>query len=286
LRRLAGRTIDVRAVLGGLFSARGVADRVAAAYREHLYGDVTLHALPDRPRFVLNATNLQSGALWRFSKPYMADYRVGVVRDPDVPLAVAVAASSAFPPVLAPLRLRLREDAYDATGRGDLFRAPFTTDVVLGDGGIYDNLGLETAWKRCRSVLISDGGGQMAPEGRIAGDWVPLCLRVGGVVDNQVRDLRKRQAVAGFVAGDRSGAYWGIRSVVADFGPPPGSLDTPAASTAALAAIPTRLARLDPVRQQRLINWGYAVTDVALRRWVLPDAAPPTRFPYPAVGVG
>ena len=29
----------------------------------------------DPPRFVINATNVQTGALWRFSPPYMADYR-------------------------------------------------------------------------------------------------------------------------------------------------------------------------------------------------------------------
>ncbi len=41
----------------------------------------------DGPRFVINATNVQTGALWRFSKPYMADYRVGMVRNPTVGLA-------------------------------------------------------------------------------------------------------------------------------------------------------------------------------------------------------
>ena len=33
------------------------------------------------PRFVINATNVQSGALWRFSKPYMGDYKVWVQFD-------------------------------------------------------------------------------------------------------------------------------------------------------------------------------------------------------------
>jgi NTE family protein len=35
-----------------------------------------------RVALVINATNVQSGALWRFSRPYMRDYRVGEVR-PD-----------------------------------------------------------------------------------------------------------------------------------------------------------------------------------------------------------
>jgi NTE family protein len=39
---------------------------------------------------VINATNIQSGVLWRFSKPYMGDYRVGLVERPALPLARAV----------------------------------------------------------------------------------------------------------------------------------------------------------------------------------------------------
>ena len=43
---------------------------------------------------------------------------------------------------------------------------PYTDQVVLSDGGVYDNLGLETAWKREHDNLVSDGGGQMGPERR------------------------------------------------------------------------------------------------------------------------
>src|SRR5436190_16680394 len=77
LRTLAGRTLDAYAVLGGILLPGAVADRVASAYGELLFGDATLQALPDQPRFVINATNVQSGALFRFSKPYMGDYRIG-----------------------------------------------------------------------------------------------------------------------------------------------------------------------------------------------------------------
>jgi NTE family protein len=51
----------------------------------------------------MNATNVQSGVLWRFMKPYMCDFRVGEVKTPTLRLAEAVAASSAFPPVLSPV---------------------------------------------------------------------------------------------------------------------------------------------------------------------------------------
>jgi NTE family protein len=286
VRRLAGRTIDQGSVLGGIFTQGTIADKVAGAYRRHLFGRATLQDLPDHPRFVVNATNVQTGRLWRFSKPYMADYRVGMLPDPDVELAVAVAASSAFPPVLSPLRLKVDPARFAAEGRGPLHVPPYTTDVVLSDGGVYDNLGLETAWKRYRTILISDGGGQMVAEPKVAGDWPRHAIRINSVIDDQVRNLRKRQAVAGFKARDRQGAYWGIRTPIAKYGPPKGSLPCPAAQTAALAATKTRLRKMDGTLQERLINWGYAVCDAAMRRWVVPDSTKPARFPYPARGVG
>src|SRR6266496_4476535 len=102
IRSLAGKTIDVKSVLGGLFSFKTIGEKVVDAYRKYLFNRTTLQDLPDRPRFVVNATNVQSGAGWRFSKPYMRDYLVGEIKNPTVELAVAVAASSAFPPFLSP----------------------------------------------------------------------------------------------------------------------------------------------------------------------------------------
>ena len=33
--------------------------------------------------------------------------------------------------------------------------------------------------------------------------------------------------------------------------------------------------------QERLINWGYAICDAAMRRWVDRRLPPPKGFPYP-----
>ena len=48
----------------------------------------------------------------------------------------------------------------------DLQQPPYTDDVFLADGGVYDNLGLETAWKRYQTILISDGGGHVGGDSR------------------------------------------------------------------------------------------------------------------------
>jgi NTE family protein len=285
LRKLAGDSIDVNAIAGGLLGTGSVGDRLAKIYRKKLFGDSTLQSLPDAPRFVINATNIQSGALFRFSKPYIWDYRVGKVPDPKLDLGSAVAASSAFPPVLSPVTLKFPAGAF-APGTGkDLQRPPYTREVVLSDGGVYDNLGLETAWKRYGTILVSDGGGKLDAEEHPKSDWLQHSVRVLGVIDNQVRSLRKRQLVAALATRERKGAYWGIRTDVTRY-PLADPLPCPLEKTLKLAGVATRLDALSAVVQERLINWGYAVCDAAMRAHVDPSLPRPAGFPFPAAGIG
>ena len=186
------------------------------------------------------------------------------------------------------MRLVLDPAGFADDERGPLHMPPYTTEVMLSDGGVYDNLGLETAWKRNRTILVSDGGGQMAPAPRPGTNWLQQAQRVQSVTDNQVRSLRKRQTIAGFARGDRDGTYWGIRSDIEHFSPPSGGvLPCPQERTMVLARIPTRLRKMPDGLQERLINWGYAVCDAAMRAYVVRDepAASPA-FPYPERGVG
>ena len=117
------------------------------------------------------------------------------------------------------------------------------------------------------------------------------------LIDNQVRSLRKRQLIESLklrkkmldqhVSPDdpflrrvtRNGAYWGIRSQVADYFLDD-ALDCPESRTLELANLPTRLKRLDDDLQERLINWGYAICDTAMRKHVNRKLPPPAGFPY------
>jgi len=281
---LACHTIDVGSILSGVFGPGTVADKIAAAYRKYLFQHATLQALPDKPRFVINATNVQSKSLWRFSKPYMRDWRVGEVKNPSLELAVAVGASSAFPPVLSPVELDLKDSDYTPNSGSGLQKAPFTTQVILTDGGVYDNLGLETAWKRYDTVLVSDGGGMYGPEADPDRDWFNHTRRVYDLIDNQVRSLRKRQVIDSYVAKARKGTYWGIWSDIANYNPPQ-ALDCPYAKTATLASTPTRLKGMDDSLQHKLMNWGYAICDAAMRKHYMTNWAAPANFPF-AGGVG
>jgi len=283
--RMADTNVDVIAALIGFIPGLSASCRVEAEYRKHLFGHRTLQDLPDRPEFVFDATNQQSGVLWRFLKRYMADYRVGVIEHPRVELAVAVAASSAFPPVLSPVRLKLKESDFVPHSGKDLQRPPFTTDVFLDDGGVYDNLGLEPVWKSYDTILVSDGGQPFSPDPNPTAAKLGQTLRVLNVIQSQVRALRTRTLVGYYKDGKRKGAYWGIATRIAAY-KVPDALPCPPEKTALLASYPTRLAKVPQAIQQRLINWGYAICDAAMRRFVDKTAPPPAGFPYPAQGVG
>jgi NTE family protein len=286
IRRLAGKTIDIPCVLAGIALPGGIADYIAFAYRRLLLGDATLQDLPKAPEFLFNATNLETGTLWRFTRGFMADYQVGEIRNPKLDLAAAVAASSAFPPFLSPYVLRVKEADFTRIHCED---RRLLTNISLADGGAYDNLGLETVWKRYANVLVSDAGAGLGIDPRPPADWGRQSKRVIDIIYRQVSALRKRQLIASYKApsgapGKRRGTYWGIGSDTMHY-KLPSALPAPVERTAELAAIPTRLKRLSPELQERLINWGYAICDTAMRRHFMPKSSlPAAQFPYP-IGV-
>jgi NTE family protein len=258
---------------------------VTRKYRRRLYGEKTLQDFPDSPHFVINATNLQSGALWRFSKPYTRDWRVGEIKNPTDTIASVVGASSAFPPFLSPARFRYAESQYTPGSGKGLQMPPYTTHPALSDGGVYDNLGLETVFKNFQTIIVSNAGGEYRPKKKIVGDWILQSYRVLNTIDNQVRSLRKRVLVSSLASLDKYGAYFSIRSEIDGY-PAAGKLPCPHDLTQKLADIPTDLAAKDTKTQRRLINWGYAICDAGIRSWVEDGLAEPRDFPYPDEGVG
>lgn len=299
IRRMASTSIDVGSIIGGILLPGRIADRVARAYAATLYGDATLQDLPEAttgkaPVFVINATNVQTAALWRFTRAYMGDYRVGLVPHPTTTLALAVTASSAFPPLLSPVELSVTQP-WDSGTPAELGRPEFRDRVMLSDGGVYDNLGLEQVFKRVTTVLVSDAGQKIEAEADPAEDWARHSIRVLGVTDDQVRSLRKRELIDAYRRGDRTGAYWGIRTdwtnygLQKKFGAAADPLGCAGRDPTRLADVPTRLKAMPERDQDALVNWGYAVTDAALRAHFGADLAQqygvtiaaPKGFPYP-----
>jgi NTE family protein len=162
-------TIDkICAVIGFITQGFLVGKLLAWYYDQYLYRGATLADLPGRdagPLFVICASNLSTGSLFRFSRPYIADWRLGRMPAGSVSLALAVAASSAFPPFLSPIRLNLKnypvleEDRPRPSREVDFHAVPgvLRHRAVLTDGGVYDNHGLEPIddWE---TIFVSDGG--------------------------------------------------------------------------------------------------------------------------------
>lgn len=281
---LAAHTVDAPAVLTGLWPGR-ISSRVQKAYDKRLFQGATLQDLPapgDGPLFEVLATNLSNGTLWRFSQPRMGDWRTGYVTRPDLALAHAVAASSAFPPVLSPCVL-------DVPGRGR---------VHLTDGGVYDNLGIEPIIKNCGTILVSDGGGTFTEQDEPHSDWLRGTLRVLNVIDVEVRRLRRRQVMGALASyhrdppgadprRSRRGGFWAINTDPEhrDFVTRSPGLEISTERARELARTPTRLAGLDERTRHALANWGYAATDLVLRNFVDTSAAAGRGFPYTG-GVG
>ena len=268
LHRLADRTLDLRAAWASVVRQSGGNAVLAEQLAKRLFGDATLQSLPDAPRFLFTASHLSSGQLWRFGKDRMGNVRAGWTESPQLPIATAVAASNAVPPLLSPAVL---DD--ESTGR-----------IALTSGSLYDTLALETAWRRYDTVLVSDGKGPRAvahAERRRLSHFFDFVDASG----TELHRLRRQQALLAYTTGIKRGGYWSINSHLASF-PVGDVLHCPPRATAELAGVPGRLNRLEPRLQERLVNWGYAVSDAAMRAHVDHRLEPAKEFPYGSAGVG
>jgi NTE family protein len=279
------KTIDIGAGLkGALTPFKTAGDYLRDAYAKHLFGRMRMRELPDaaqagNPKFIFYATNLQTGRSFRFRQDMLADYMLGVCSDTDVTLAFAVAASSAFPPVFSPIELET-DPAMWTEGRDVPNLHRLRGKVVLSDGGVYDNMGLESLVDNADIVLVSDAGARMEVEEDPDGDIVGQMGRVRDILIDQTRALRKRWLISEFEAQRKRGAYWGIGTRIEDYADAAFPFkDTTV--TDGLAKVPTRLAKFDDDVRGRLVNWGYVLCDVALRTRAKIAITPASALPLP-----
>lgn len=277
-------TIDRWAILNGLTNPfqKGF-EGVQRAYAKHLYGKATLQDLPDEeagaPRFVINATNMRLNSLWRFSKVIAADHHVGSIEAPDFDLATVVTASSAFPPFFCPVSLDLPQDRLKPFADSDRFTPPFNSKADLGDGGIYDNMGLETVWKRFGILLVSNAGDPIDESKPTPAQWVPLLRRANSMIHRQAENNRVGELMLRASAGQYDLAYWNLR---ADGHAPaaPGGLALPDVEQSRAAAEKVRLRAMPSEDLVRLVRHGYARADGSVRVFLKVQGPAPV---WPAV---
>jgi predicted acylesterase/phospholipase RssA len=139
-------------------------------YEKYLYGDTSLFELPEKPQLHLLATNLNEGCLCSFSRDGLLmarpqpgyTYHIERIHAGLATVAMAVAASSAYPGFFPPLELTGGEVG---TCAGEFGRHAFT------DGGVFDNLGVRMF--RCLERPL------MAASPLCADDFVDLHETIG-----------------------------------------------------------------------------------------------------------
>jgi NTE family protein len=182
--------------------------------RKHWGVTVNLCDLPERPRWMINATCYETAKNWRFERFRMGDYLFGYTYDTDILLSDALAASAGFPGLIGPLILDTRPyswfkykrrklgptnqmDPDDHVNRKTEPVTPDYSKLHLWDGGVYDNLGLEglhnfrEGWREgIDFVIVSDASGKSRPERYWV--WKSLMRIITGVMMDQIRSLRSR----------------------------------------------------------------------------------------------
>lgn len=297
LLTFAAHTIDrICGTIGLLTQGLLVSRALAHYYDKYLFCGATLADLPaddEGPRFVICASNLNTGSLFRFSRPYIADWRLGRMKAYDFPLARAVAASSAFPPLLSPTRVNLKQ--YELFGEDrppgvdgevdfDAVPKKLRQRAVLTDGGVYDNHGLQPV-EDFETLYVSDGGMPHDLSEACYFDWYTQMARVLGVIDNQVRSLRRKalfrapEAIPGnTTVAPRQVVYWSVGTDPREYDEL-GGLPCSAADVLSLSRWQTRLKNPGGPARRALVNWGYAICDLSMRQWSGHTTSAPNQFP-------
>lgn len=257
-RYLATRSIAVGSVIGGTldpFHTR--LDKLAETYERDLFHGKKLGDLAEGPRIYLNSTNLATGNMFSFiagarGKSEMGDYELGFVEAPHFPIARAVAASSAFPPVFPPLRLD--EKVYKHAAQCDY--------VTLSDGGVYDNLGINpglAALNKLDYLLVSDGGKPYAIKTEPTESGA-LVLKEGlDIMMEQIRGLQFDRLEHRHKAGAGPRPLW--FSIDSEEGE-----STPGDSVFA-SSIATNLKALKDAERAVLARHGGALVAARIQRW-------------------
>ncbi len=279
--KLCGIDVDLKSIILGLLAGSRTLE---GFYEKHLVGKATLQDLPDYPEFIFNAYHLETGRNWRFSKARTHTWRIGDTKSPTTPMSKVLAASTAFPPWIPPVRLKMNPEAFQESEYADHFREPgLKTIVTLGDGGVYDNLGFHPL-REMKEILVSNGSSPLNVETMSKWKfWVDRAIRPLGTALEQTRALRINALMSDLTGRRKSGALWMISTdptrYTAD-----NPFDIAEGWPETLGRIRTRLNKFTQEEQRRLVNWGYIQADLAIRSYYRPEIEPPGRLPFPEYG--
>lgn len=269
--------------------------RLVARLLESRWGvEGRLADLPDSPEWHANATCYETGKNWRFSKSEMGDWAFGRHGQPPFSLAEAAAASAAVPYAIGALKLPLPKAGWyatdSATGKPTMPVARPSRTVRLWDGGVYENLGLESLYKPgrgaigCDFVLVSDASGALR-DARKGGMKAGLSSpRLFDIAADQIRGLRSRMFVAALQSGEVSGALVRLGNSVRDIDRKAGTVREeieytrfqPEADAGEALRHPTDLEAVSTAEFERIARNGFEVANAVLTAYC------PAEFPNDA----
>lgn len=240
----------------------------------------TMQDVPETPRWIVNATCYETGKNWRFSRRRMGDYKTNYVLEPETPIAEAIAASAAVPGLIGPLVIRSDEHIWHRYEKSKLVAgATPAKRYALWDGGVYDNLGVESLFKFGDGfrdgfdfLLVSDASAPLVLDSgmlkRVLMPW-RRALRLVDVATEQVRGLRARALITEFQRRKDSGVYVRLGNTVEGIyravgGKAPTGKKLGENDVAQAAEFKTTLRRLNHEEFDLLVQHGFEVANATL----------------------
>ncbi len=297
------KTIDIPSLLKGLLSFKyTIGDKVSQKYDEYLFKNKLLKDVAcndNAPEFVFYGTNYDTGVSVQITKEYLSDYRIGKATNHDISLSKAVGVSSSFPPFFAPIVIDGSNWVWKKKDFSDLYPIErLRQKLLLCDGGLYDNMGIEKLWKTGKfkkydTVLVCDSGAPLQTPyeynktiiGKLKSlikwrkNWASQFMRMNDIMINQQRALRKRQLIKNYISPNNyNGAYWGIDVDIESY-PDIEPLVKYNDKYKSMEKLPTQLRPFSQTELDTLINWSYALTDAALRSRYNRNLLPATSLP-------
>jgi len=175
-----------------------------------------LSDIGETPKWYVNCTTFETGKRFRFTKNNMGDYVIGYVKNPVLKIADIVAASAGFPILIGPYKLRTKDYVWEKSKIPvESWSPPADKYLHLWDGGVYDNLGMESIFKPngggklsddINFMIVSDASNSLDYSERKAGFNFRGIKRLLDISMDQNRSLRSR-TIVDYLKREKKGMY-------------------------------------------------------------------------------
>jgi predicted acylesterase/phospholipase RssA len=224
-----------------------------------------LRPTSDQPEIHILATSLTTGNLCKFTAEgfvWLDRDEPELVRHTSLPVSLAVASSSAFPPLFPPIEIT--KDLLGAQGER------FHQTQYLTDGGVFDNLGLGELARLTQRLprdffptekgllVISDAGGVFDWQDKTYGSLVARNIRASDILMDRVTNLVR-------ISGTQTASKRCVIDIAAEIDPALDSMALAPQVQRAVANIRTDLDRFSNEEVRALLTHGYAQARVSFR---------------------